>query len=99
MPDYVQVLRQRFGEGIVTTSEFRDNKRLIVPAERLFDVMMVLREECGFDYLAEIAGVDYLHYPNATNRYGVIYGLANTATAERVFVKVLLDDPDPSVAS
>jgi NADH-quinone oxidoreductase subunit C len=99
MPAYLDILNQRFGESAFTTSEFRDNRRLIVPAERLFDVMKILKEECGFDYLAEISGVDYLHYPNAEHRYGVIYGLANTNTAERLFVKVLLDDPDPTVLS
>jgi len=29
----------------------------------------------------------------------VIYGLANTETAERVFVKVLVNDPEPRVPS
>ena len=99
MPGYLEVVTQRFGAGSFTTSEFRDNKRLHVSAERLFDFMKVLKEECGFDMLAEVAGIDYLHYPDAQHRYGVVYGLANTATGERVFVKVLLDDPDPTVRS
>ena len=60
---------------------------------------MTVLKGAGFDYLAEIAGIDYLHYPNATDRYGVVYGLANTETVERVFVKVLVNDPDPHVPS
>jgi NADH-quinone oxidoreductase subunit C len=99
MAGYLEVLRQRFGEGSFTTSEFRDNRRLHVSADRLFDFMTVLKEECGFDMLAEIAGVDYLNYPNATDRYGLIYGLVNTTTGERFFVKTLLNDPEPTVAS
>ena len=99
MPDYADVLQQRLGDRSITMSEFRDNKRLHVPAERLLDVMKVLKEEYSFDMLAEVAGVDYLNYPNAADRYGVIYGLASTATGERLFVKVLLNDPEPSVAS
>jgi NADH-quinone oxidoreductase subunit C len=99
MPEYLEVLNQRVGSDSFTTSEFRDNKRIHVPAERLFDFMKVLKDQCGFDMLAEIAGVDYLTYPNAADRYGVIYGLVNTITGERLFVKVLLNDPDPAVAS
>jgi NADH-quinone oxidoreductase subunit C len=99
MPEYLDVLNQRFAAESFTTSEFRDNKRIHVPAERLFDLMKVLKDQCGFDMLAEIAGVDYLNYPNAADRYGVIYGLVNTTTGERIFVKVLLNDPDPAVAS
>ena len=45
------------------------------------------------------AGIDYLHYPNATDRYGVVYSLANTETAERVYVKVFVNDPEPTVPS
>jgi NADH-quinone oxidoreductase subunit C len=99
MPGYLEVLTQRFGGGSFTTSAFRDNRRLHAPADRLFDFMTVLKEECGFDMLTEIAGVDYLNYPNAADRYGVIYGLVNTTSGERLFVKVLLNDPEPVVAS
>jgi NADH-quinone oxidoreductase subunit C len=99
MSSYLDTLKAHLGEEAVTTSEFRDNKRLHVPAEILFGAMKILKEQCGFDMLAEVAGVDYLTYPNAKDRYGVIYGLTNTATGERVFVKVMLNDPDPLVAS
>lgn len=99
MPSYIDALTQRFGNDAFVASEFRDNKRLLVKADNSFDVMEVLKNECGFDMLAEIAGIDYLHYPNAADRYGVVYGLTNTVSGERVFVKVLLNDPDPTVAS
>jgi|SoiMethySBSTD1v2_1073268.scaffolds.fasta_scaffold1816621_1 NADH-quinone oxidoreductase subunit C len=98
MPDVQQLLADRFGDA-VTQTVFRDNVRFVVPPDRLIEVMTLLKMQAGFDYLAEIAGVDYLHYPNATDRYGVVYGLANTETAERVFVKVLVNDPDPRVPS
>ena len=98
MPDVQQLLADRFGDA-VTQTVFRDNVRFVVPPDRLIEVMTLLKMQAGFDYLAEIAGLDYLHYPNATDRYGVVYGLANTETAERVFVKVLVNDPAPRVPS
>ena len=99
MASYLEVLRERFGAGSFTTSEFRDNRRVHVAPERVFAVLQCLKDECGFDLLVELCGVEYLHYPNATDRYGVIYGLANTNSAERVYIKVMVNDPDPTLPS
>jgi len=98
MPDLQQRLSERFGDAI-QRSVFRDNLRYVVPAVRLIEVMMWLKTEGGFDYLADIAGIDYLHYPNATDRYGVVYCLANTETAERVYIRAFANDPDPVLPS
>jgi NADH-quinone oxidoreductase subunit C len=76
-------------------SEFRDNRRMVVPAERLFEVLKCLKEECGFDMLVDITAVDYLHYPGARDRYGVVYALRNMATDDRVIVKTHINDPAP----
>ena len=50
---------------------------VIVAAEKaptvLFALLKCLKDECGFDFLADLGGIDYLHYPNATDRYGVVY--------------------------
>jgi NADH-quinone oxidoreductase subunit C len=102
MPAYLDVLNAKF-PGAFTTSEFRDNKRVVVSADKapevLFPLLQCLKDECGFDYLADLAGVDYLGYPDAADRYAVVYALANTATAERVFVKAYTNDPDPELPS
>jgi NADH-quinone oxidoreductase subunit C len=92
-------LRQRFGPDAFTTSEFRDNRRVLVPAERLYPLMECLKEECGFDMLFELTAVDYLRYPNARERYGVVYGLLDTTTGLRLYVKTYVNDPNPTVAS
>jgi NADH-quinone oxidoreductase subunit C len=97
MPDVQQLLTEKFGNAAQRTV-FRDNVRYIVPVGRLIEVMTTLKA-LGFDYLADVAGIDYLNYPDATDRYGVIYALANTETSERVYVKVLVNDPDPEVPS
>jgi NADH-quinone oxidoreductase subunit C len=97
MTDVQHLLTERFGDA-VKRSVFRDNVRYVVPVDRLIEAMTLLKG-AGFDFLADIAGIDYLHYPNATDRYGIVYCLANTETAERVYVKVLLNDPEPTVPS
>lgn len=97
MTNVKQLLADRFGDA-VRPSVFRDNVRYVVPVDRVIEVMTVLKS-AGFDYLADVAGIDYLHYPAAVDRYGVVYSLANTETAERLYVKVLVNDPEPTVPS
>src|SRR5947209_4587676 len=82
-----------------TTSQFRDNRRLHVEAAQLLDLLRLLKEEHGFDMLAELTAADYVKYPNATDRYGVMYVLVNTATGERIIVKTTVNDPDPTLPS
>ena len=88
-----------FGADAFRTSEFRDNFRVIVDTAKVAFVLRFLWEECGFDMLADLTAVDYLHYPNATDRYAVIYCLTNMATGERLVVKTFANDPDPIVPS
>ena len=88
---------EQFGDS-VTRTEFRGDVRYVVAAEKLIEVLTELKNS-GFDYLADLAGIDYLHYPNATDRFGVVYCLANTETAERVTIKTYVNDPDPMLSS
>jgi NADH-quinone oxidoreductase subunit C len=94
------LLRDRFGAESFTTSEFRDNRRIVVPAQRVFEFMQCLKQDCGFDMLADLTAVDYLHYPDARDRFGVVYALLNTQTGVRLYVKTYLNEPElvlPSV--
>jgi NADH-quinone oxidoreductase subunit C len=96
---YETVLQNRLGQGSFTTTQFRDNRRVVVPAARVFEALKALKEECGFDMLAELTAVDYLKYPHARDRFGVVYGLLNTATGERLFVRTFLNEPDLTLPS
>jgi NADH-quinone oxidoreductase subunit C len=93
------VLRERFGADSFTTSEFRDNRRVIVPPARLYAVLECLKQQCGFDMLIDVTAADYLYYPDARDRFGVIYALLNTTTGERLYVKTHLNEPDLTIVS
>ena len=97
--DITTRLREQFGSESFTTSEFRGNRRLHVQADRCHSVLAYLKDVLGFDMLFELTAADYLKYPDARDRFGVIYGVLSTITGERVFVKTLLNDPDPTIAS
>jgi NADH-quinone oxidoreductase subunit C len=96
---YEEMLRERLGDGAFSVSQFRDNHRVIVPPGSLFRVLQCLKDESGFDFLVDVTAVDYLYFPDAKDRFGVIYALANTATAERVYVKTYLNEPDLTIPS
>ena len=58
---YETTLQARFGVDTFTTSQFRDNRRVLVKPDRLYAFLECLKQECGFDMLAELTAVDYLH--------------------------------------
>src|SRR5437016_5406781 len=97
--DYKTLLTERFGADSFQLSPFRDNQRIIVSADRIFPVLKCLKEQCGFDLLAELTAADYLQYPNARDRFGVMYVLNNTNTGERLIVKTFLNEPDLTLPS
>ena len=80
-------------------SQFRDNHRVAVPAGRLFDILAFLKNELGFDMLAEVTAVDYLEYEGAKDRFGVVYVLINIKSGERLILKTHVNDPDPILPS
>jgi NADH-quinone oxidoreductase subunit C len=91
-------LAKKFGEGVFSMSRFRDNLRMFVPKERLFELLETLKIECGFDLLSELGATDYLGYPGWTrSRFEVHYVLRNLDTFECLVVKAGVDPPDPEL--
>jgi NADH-quinone oxidoreductase subunit C len=102
MTSVIDRLREQHGADAFTVTQFRDNTRLHVAASRVFELLKALKEDFGFDMLVDLAGVDYLFYPDAVDRFAVIYSLLNLSTGERLFVKTMLNEPElalPSVFS
>jgi NADH-quinone oxidoreductase subunit C len=80
-------------------SEYRDQTRVVVPIDSLMAVMEMLRHRRQFDLLVDVTCVDYLNYRDATDRFGLVYLLASTATNERITIRVFLNEPDLTVPS
>jgi len=94
-PETLDALKHAFPE--LTFSEFRGQIRCVAPAATVHEVLRTLKEELGFDLLVDITCVDYLEYRGATDRYGLVYLLANTQTSERLTVRTFVNDPEPTV--
>lgn len=85
--------------GPLASSEFRGRTRVVVPKARLIEALQLLRDRVGFDSLVDITCVDYLNYRGAEDRFGLVYLLANSETAERITLRVYVNEPDLSVPS
>ncbi len=72
-----------------------------VGPDRLLDVMTFLREDdsCCFEQLCDLTCVDYLNFPKARDRYGVVYSLLSLTKGHRLWVKCFVNDPSPEVPS
>lgn len=80
-------------------SEFRGQTRVVAPRAAIYQVLETLKEKLGFDLLVDVTCVDYLDYPGAKDRFGMVYLLANTRTNERITVRTFVNDPGPEVPS
>ena len=76
----------------VESSVFRGQRRMVVPAERSFEILASLKE-AGFDLLVDVTCVDYLEYRGAKRRFGLVYLLTSTTTNARLTVRVFVDEP------
>lgn len=92
----LEALQDHLGDLVV--SEFRGATRVVVPRELLLDALQLLQQK-GFDLLVDITCVDYLAYRDASDRFGLVYLLANTRTNERITLRVFLNEPDLIVPS
>jgi NADH-quinone oxidoreductase subunit C len=97
----LQPLKAKFPQTRFLVGEFREMVTVVVPRESIVPVGSFLRDdpELKYDMLCELNGVDYLHYPGATHRFAVNYGLVSVGKNNRLWLKVFLDptqDTSPS---
>lgn len=93
-------LYEVFGDGVFTTSRFRDNLRLFVPPSRLLAVLETIKTRCGFEFLSELGGADYLGYPGRSRpRFEVHYVLRSFEAGSTIVVKVAIEGETPSLPS
>ena len=96
-PQTISALTESFPQ--VATSEFRDQTRVVVARQQLFNLLKMLRDKRGFDLLVDITCVDYLNFRDAEHRFGLVYLVTATETNQRLTVRCFLDEPDLTVPS
>jgi NADH-quinone oxidoreductase subunit C len=96
-PETIEQLSREFAG--IAASEFRGQTRAVVPRESIYRVLEALKTKLGFDLLVDVTCVDYLDWPGAKDRFGLLYLLANTESSERITVRTFVNDPEPTVPS
>ena len=93
-------LKEQFPQGIVSGQVFLEQSIYNVTLDRLYDVMLYLRDhsEFSFDYLVDVTALDYL---GDEERFVLVYQLYSYQTSRLIRVKTRLpqNQTAPSVTS
>lgn len=104
----VEALRRHFPQGtwqseplLAGSAAPADQFYIRIAPEQLIDAASFLRDDprTRFEQLCDLTCVDYLNFPEAADRFGVIYSLLSLTHNHRVWLKVFVNDPRPAVPS
>lgn len=89
-------LKEKFGTGIKEASTYVGQPYMVVEATIVSDVLRLLREDEGFDYLVDLTAV---HYPKREQQFDLVWILYSFPRNERIRVKAQFKDGEqvPSV--
>ncbi|MEI6898735.1 MAG: NADH-quinone oxidoreductase subunit C [Bacteroidota bacterium] len=91
-----EVLKERFGEEVLQMSDHSDLFTVTVSSGIVHEVIDVLKNRLGFNFLTDITGI---HYPEEALQLGVIYHLHNLMQNMRIRIKTFVSVTDPNVAT
>jgi len=96
----VERLKEQFPDVEFGVSVFRGLTTVVVPKDRLIEIMQFLRDDaaCRFNMLMDVAGVDW-SARGKEPRFEVIYNLNSLDRRVRLRVKVGVEHSDPKVPS
>jgi len=94
---YVEAMRAKNGDWVTEVIEAHGEVTVVIPRDHIIDVCTFLKQEQGFDMLADLCGAD--RGPEDDPRFAVNYHLFGTKHHDRLRLKVRLDEEDPHVAT
>jgi NADH-quinone oxidoreductase subunit C len=94
---FVEALRQRNASWVDSVVDAHGEVTVFVPRDAILEACYFLRDEHDFDLLADICGAD--RGPEEEPRFEVNYHLFSTIHYQRLRLKVLLSEEDPTVES
>ena len=96
VPEVIEQLRSRFESDVLDERLYANEHTVLVSRSRIADVCRFLKDDLGFNYLADLGGVDRF---TETDRYEVFYNLVNIKERKRLRVKILVDEEDLTAPS
>ena len=95
LQEFVDNLRAKNEGWVSDVAEGHGEVTIVVPRESITDACTFLKDEQGFDMLADLCGCD--RGPEEDPRFEVNYHLFSTKHHNRLRLKVLLSEDDPHV--
>ncbi len=95
--EFVEALKAKNAEWVSEVKDALGEVTVTVPRAHVVGVCADLRDEHGFDMLADLCGAD--RGPEEDPRFEVNYHLFSTTHYKRLRIKVLLSEDDPNVPS
>ena len=92
-------LRERFPEHVSEPEEAFDEVSVRVSRDQIVRVCTSLRDDEGFELLADLSGVDFLGVAPPAERFLVAYHLASLSRNVRLRLRVFVADGDETVPS
>ena len=89
VPEIIRALADRFGEAILGVEEYAGEQTALIDTPRIADVCRFLRDEQGFEYLADVGGADRFV---DDERFEVFYNLVSFAKKKRIRLKIRVDE-------
>ena len=90
----VEKLKGAFGALVLSDAEYRGETTITVEGAEIVKICTFLRDDCGYNFLSDLCGVDYL---GRAPRFEVVYNMYNITDKTRLRVKILVGEVDPSV--
>lgn len=94
----LQQLQSRFGDAILSSTEYRDELTVVVSKERIVEICSFLKTDpaLSYDLLADLCGIDMF---TPTNRFGVVYNLLSLKNKHRLRLKTFTDEENPRIST
>ena len=89
VPEIIRALADRFGEAILGVEEYAGEQTALIDTPRIADVCRFLRDEQGFEYLADVGGADRFV---DDERFEVFYNLVSFTKKKRIRLKIRVDE-------
>jgi len=89
-------LSEKFGDSIIESKDFRGELTVVVPPDRIIDVCRFCKDDCQYDLLADLFGID-MYTP--VKRFGVVYNLYSLKDRHRFRIKTFIEEDHLHVPS
>lgn len=87
--EMVQALKEKFGDAVTGSTEFRREHSLSVKLESLKSLLRYCRDELNFDYLIDVSSVDHFE---SEPRFEMVYELYGMIDQQHLRVKAMVSE-------